>query len=204
MNTEIIIHPKLQHVGLTTANLQAMLDWYREVIGLTVNHLVKVPVGTSDGPPFTAVAFASNDEVNHRISIFEMPNVSIDRDRSGHAKVQRIAFTYKALDDLLGTYVRLKNRGMLPVWAADQFFQTAIYYQDPDHNTVELNVNNFDDEWTVTEQLKALPSGRTLTYVDPDKMIAARKAGSSAWELHERAFAGEFSPTKPYDLHTSY
>ena len=204
MNTEIIIHPKLQHVGLTTANLQAMLDWYREVIGLTVNHLVKVPVGTSDGPTFTAVAFASNDEVNHRISIFEMPNVSIDRDRSGHAKVQRIAFTYKALDDLLGTYVRLKNRGMLPVWAADQFFQTAIYYQDPDHNTVELNVNNFDDEWTVTEQLKALPSGRTLTYVDPDKMIAARKAGSSAWELHERAFAGEFSPTKPYDLHTSY
>ena len=39
MNTEIIIHPKLQHVGLTTPNLKAMLDWYREAIGLTVNHL---------------------------------------------------------------------------------------------------------------------------------------------------------------------
>ena len=46
----------------------------------------------------------------------------------------------------------------MPVWAADQFFQTAIYYQDPDLNTLELNVNNFDDEWTVTEQLKLLPS----------------------------------------------
>ena len=73
MNTEIIIHPKLQHVGLTTANLQAMLDWYREVIGLTVNHIVKVPAGAPGGPPFTAVAFASNDEVNHRISIFKWP-----------------------------------------------------------------------------------------------------------------------------------
>ena len=204
MNTEIIIHPKLQHVGLTTANLQAMLDWYREVIGLTVNHLVKVPVARPMvlRSRLSRLPAMTRSTIEYRI--FEMPNVSIDRDRSGHAKVQRIAFTYKALDDLLGTYVRLKNRGMLPVWAADQFFQTAIYYQDPDHNTVELNVNNFDDEWTVTEQLKALPSGRTLTYVDPDKMIAARKAGSSAWELHERAFAGEFSPTKPYDLHTSY
>ena len=29
MNTEIIAHPKLQHYGLTTANLDAMIDWYR-------------------------------------------------------------------------------------------------------------------------------------------------------------------------------
>jgi catechol 2,3-dioxygenase len=37
------------------------------------------------------------------------------------------------------------------------------------------------------------------TYVDPDKMIAARKAGASPWELHERARAGEFAPLQPYD-----
>ena len=204
MNTEIIIHPKLQHVGLTTPNLQALLDWYRETIGLTVNQLVKVPPGVPDPPPFTAVAFASNDEVNHRISIFEMPGLSVDRDRLRHAKVQHVAFSYKGLDDLLGTYIRLKNKGITPVWAADQFFQTAIYYQDPDLNTLELNVNNFDDEWTVTEQLKFLPKGPTLTYIDPEKMIEAHKAGASAWDLHERALAGEFKPAKPYDLHDSY
>jgi catechol 2,3-dioxygenase len=204
MNTEIIVHPKLQHVGLTTPNLDALLDWYRETIGLTVNHLVKVPPGLPHPPPFTAVAFASNDEVNHRISIFEMPGLSIDRDRLRHAKVQHIAFTYKNLDDLLGTYVRLKNKDIRPEWAADQFFQTAIYYQDPDLNTLELNVNNFDDEWTVTEQLKLLPTEQTLSYIDPDKMIEARKAGASAWQLHERAYAGEFKPAKPYDLGGSY
>ena len=27
MNTEIISHPKLQHYGLITANLGAMIDW---------------------------------------------------------------------------------------------------------------------------------------------------------------------------------
>lgn len=33
MNTEIISHPKLQHYGLITANLGAMIDWYPKVLG---------------------------------------------------------------------------------------------------------------------------------------------------------------------------
>ncbi len=36
MNTEITIHPKLQHFGIATANLDAMLEWYRKVLGMTV------------------------------------------------------------------------------------------------------------------------------------------------------------------------
>jgi hypothetical protein len=35
--------------------------------------------------------------------------------------------------------------------------------------------------------------------VDPDKMVTERKAGTSPWELHERALTREFTPTKPYD-----
>jgi hypothetical protein len=38
MNTEITVHPKLQHLGLTTGNLDAMVDWYSKVLGMTVNH----------------------------------------------------------------------------------------------------------------------------------------------------------------------
>ena len=37
MNTEITIHPRLQHCGLTTGNLDAMLGWYEQVLGITVN-----------------------------------------------------------------------------------------------------------------------------------------------------------------------
>jgi len=198
MNTEITIHPTLQHCGLTTANLDSMLEWYRTVLGLFVHNRVKAPAGS----PFKTVAFATNDEVNHRLSFFETSDVSIDNDRNRHARVQHIAFAYDTLDDLLGTYVRLKKLGMLPLWAADQFFQTAIYYEDPDGNIIELNTNNFADDWTVTEQLKALPSQVHIN-VDPEKMIAARKAGSSAWKLHERAVAGEFTPATSYELHTT-
>jgi len=36
-------------------------------------------------------------------------------------------------------------------------------------------------------------------YVDPEKMIAARKTGATPWELHERAHTGEFAPAHPFD-----
>lgn len=201
MNTEIICHPTLQHVGIITPNLDAMLEWYRKVIGLTVNRRVSVPAGRA---PFTAVAFASNDEINHRISFFEVPSATADPERARHSRVQHIAFAYRTLDDLLGTYVRLKNLAMTPLWAADQSFQTAIYYADPDGNIIELNVDNFTDLWAVTEQLKELPS-QLHVYIDPEKLIAARKAGASPWEVHERAFAGEFVPSQNlYELSRSY
>jgi len=198
MNTEITIHPTLQHCGLTTANLDTMLEWYRKVLGLFVHNRVKAPAGS----PFKTVAFATNDEVNHRLSFFETPDVSIDNDRNRHARVQHIAFEYESLDDLLGTYVRLTKLGMLPLWAADQFFQTAVYYEDPDGNIIELNTNNFANDWTVTEQLKVLPAQVHIN-VDPEKMVAARKAGASPWEVHERAVAGEFTPATSYELHTT-
>lgn len=198
MNTEIIAHPKLQHCGLTTGNLNAMLQWYGHVLGMTVNKRVPAPAGS----PFETVAFASNDEVNHRLSFFETPGLPVGEDKDRHARVQHIAFEYKTLDDLLGTYVRLKRIGIQLLWAADQFIQTALYYADPDGNIIELNVNNFSDDWTVTEQLKSLPS-RLHMNVEPEKMIAARKAGASVWEVHERALAGEFSPAGSYELHTT-
>jgi len=35
-------------------------------------------------------------------------------------------------------------------------------------------------------------------------MLAARQAGASPWEVHERAFTGEFAPAKPYDLRSFF
>ena len=48
--------------------------------------------------------------------------------------------------------------------------------------------------------MKATPSEQAnLVFVDPDQMIRARKAGTSPWEVHERAVAGKFAPTTPFD-----
>ena len=56
----------------------------------------------------------SNDEVNHRIVFFEMPGLVVDPDKPRHARLQHVAFEYETLDDLLGTYARLKGLGILP------------------------------------------------------------------------------------------
>jgi len=149
-------------------------------------------------------AFASNDEVHHRIAFFEIPGIVVDADKPRHARVQHIAFEYETIDDLLGTYARLKGMNILPIVAADQGVQTALYYEDPDQNWVELAVNNYGNEWTATEYMKASPSfgeRPRRVYIDPEKMFAARVAGVSPWELHERAFAGEFAPTRPFEVH---
>jgi len=202
MNTEIVIHPKLLHYGLVTANLDAMTNWYHTVLGMTINHRSAAPAGAQNGPPFSAMAFVSNDEFDHRIVFFEMPGLVDDPDKRRHARLQHVAFECETFDDLLGTYARLKNLGILPLWAADHGPGTAFYYEDPDKNVVELSVNNYGDNWKATEHLKTAPP--RLAQVDPDKMIAARKAGASSWELHERAFAGEFVPAKSFEPHTRF
>jgi catechol 2,3-dioxygenase len=166
------------------------------------HHRSTRPAGAENGPPFSALAFVSNDEVHHRIVFFEMPGLVADPNKRHHAGLQHIAFAYKTLDDLLGSYARLKGLGILPVWAADHGVGTSFYYEDPDQNNVELNVNNYGNDWTATEHMKTAPP--TVAPVDPDKMMAAREAGASVWELHERALAGEFAPTEPFDPRTRF
>jgi len=206
VNTETTVHPKLHHYGLITANLDPMVDWYRKALGMTVNHRSKIPTiarVTHQGPPFSALAFISNDEMDHRIVFFEIPKASADPKRLQHTGLQHVAFECATVDDLLGTYVRLKNAGIPLRWAADHGPGISLYYQDPDRNVVEMFCYNFGSPWTATEYLREGEAGRPAQ-VDPDKLVEARKAGASPWDLHQRAQAGEFAPAKAYDPATSF
>jgi hypothetical protein len=66
------------------------------------------------------------NEVNHRIVFFQISRLAADPDKSRHTRVQHVAFEYRTLDDLLGTYVRLKGLGIMPVFAFDEGFQAAV------------------------------------------------------------------------------
>jgi catechol-2,3-dioxygenase len=113
-----------------------------------------------------------------------------------------MAFAYRTLDELLCAYVRLKGLGIAPVWAADHEAETALYHADPDHNTVELNVNNYGDDWTATKQMRT--SRPANVFVDPDKRLEARKAGVSPWDGHQRAIARKLARDKPDDLRAAF
>jgi len=44
-NTEIAVHPRLQHIGLTTSNLEPLLAWYETVLGMRPMHISEDPAG---------------------------------------------------------------------------------------------------------------------------------------------------------------
>ncbi len=97
---------------------------------------------------------------------------------------------FSGLDrEQLATYARPKGLGIEPVLTADHGASTAFYDDAPDRNSVELTVDNFGDwkKWSesirTSPEFAANPEG---THVDPDKMIAARAAGMSVNELHQR------------------
>jgi catechol 2,3-dioxygenase len=196
-----VIRPTLHHFGLTTANLPAMKDWYAKVLGMTANHETPAPDGAAALPPMRA-CWVTNDGANHRIGIIALSGLTADPERARHHRLQHVAFELPTIDDLLDTYARLKSLGIEPVLTADHGASTAFYYEDPDRNSVELTVDNFGDWEKSSEYMRTSPqfaANPMGTYVDPDKMIAARAAGVSVQELHRRGYAGEFSPLKPMD-----
>jgi catechol 2,3-dioxygenase len=203
MNTDTIIHPKLHHLGMTTGNLAALADWYRKVLGMTVVHQTESAAGGQKNAPKARAAWVSNDDANHRLAFVELPGLAADPDRSQHHRLQHFAFEYRNIDDLLGTYARLKALGIVPVMCADEGAQTAFYYEDPDRNSVEINVDNYGSGLTSAEYMRTsaeFAKSPLGVFVDPDKMIVARETGTSPWDLHMRARAGEFAPAQPYDL----
>ena len=160
MNTQIAVHPRLHHYGLTTAKLDAMVDWYREALGMTVVHRSEVPAASERA---RAVLRPRFHQQRRRPPSHRPVRDARDRGRprpGRHARLQHVAFVCNNHDDLLGAYVRLKDKGVAPVWAADHGVALSIYYLDPDQNRVELTANNYSDEWTATEHMRVSPGFR--------------------------------------------
>jgi catechol 2,3-dioxygenase-like lactoylglutathione lyase family enzyme len=180
-----------------------MVDWYAKVLGMTLHHQSSTPAGAQIGCRWRA-AWVGNDQSNHRIVIMALPGLTDDAQRSRHKGLHHVAFEYASLDDLLATYARLKGLGIEPVLAADHGATTSFYYEDPDRNTIELMVDNFDDPeessafMRTSREFAANPMGAD---VDPEQLLAARAAGTPVTELHERAYAGEFCSANGFYKH---
>ena len=188
----ITIRPALHHINLKTKRLQEMIEWYGTVVGMKPNY------------HFPGGAWLTNDEANHRLALLTSPQLSEDPDKLMHTGIHHSAFEYPTMGDLLDTYARLKTLGIEPHASLDHGMTMSFYYEDPDGNSVELQSDNFgtwqeSSEWMRTSpQFVADPIGMP---VDPEQMLAARRAGASFAELHQRAYAGEFKPSGPLDLH---
>lgn len=186
-----VLRPALHHVNLKTTRLAEMIDWYAQVVGMEINF--RAPIG----------AFLTNDAANHRIALAGLPGVEIDEQRVVHDIMHHMAFEYGSLDELLGTYLRLKRDGIRPHVCLDHGLTMSFYYADPDGNSVELQADNYGDWAKSTAFIRDDPrfvENLIGELVDPDAIVAQREAGLSSDEIHERAYRGEFPPTAPIDM----
>src|SRR5687767_3338803 len=123
---------KLAHVVYSTRRFDEMLDWYQKVFEATVVY---------QNP---ALAFLTYDDEHHRFAFINMSAFKPDAADIGERAdtgVNHVAYTYAKLGDLLDTYVRLKQSGIAPYWPVHHGVTLSLYYQDPDGNRMEFQVD---------------------------------------------------------------
>jgi catechol-2,3-dioxygenase len=169
---------KLAHVVLRTGNLQKMVEFYQTFLGARV-------IYEND-----MLAFLSYDDEHHRIAIAEIPGTQAKFKKS--CGLEHIAFTFDNLPDLLLAYRQRKQNGIVPIWSVNHGPTTSMYYNDPDGNQLETQVENFEDpddatKFMSTKQFRENPIGVDF---DPEEMIKRLQTGESDESLKARADIG--------------
>jgi len=183
--------PVFHHALLKTPRMDEMIKWYADVVGAAPNFFAP------------GIAFLSNDDANHRLSLAGSPNFRDNPEFRTAAGLHHLAFEYDTVDDLLDTWQRLYDEfGYEPHVAVHHGMTLSFYYVDPDGNSVELQADAFGDwkkstKWMrESPDFKADPIGK---FVVPAQMVEARAEGVKTKELLRRAYAGEYAPSLPYD-----
>jgi len=170
--------PTLSHIAFMTRRFEEMKAWYINVFGAEIVH----------GNP--AIAFLTYDAESHRFAIANLdvlkPDMPADSG-TGEIGVNHIAYTYASAGDLLETYARLKEKGLTPYWPIHHGFTLSFYYQDPDGNRIELQVEtcNSRDAFDFMRS-EAFANNPVGVEVDPETLLALYRAGASEAELTAR------------------
>jgi len=165
---------KLAHVVLRTSRFLETRNWYLTVLG------AEVAFENDD------VCFLRYDDEHHRIGIINARDASpLDKHSAG---VEHISFTFDQLDQLLGTYLRLKAKGIVPFWPIIHGPTVSIYYRDPNGVKVELQ---YDVLRTLEDVDRFFAAGNYVenfmgVIFDPDDMIRRFDSGEPLESLTRR------------------
>jgi catechol-2,3-dioxygenase len=167
---------KLAHVVYMTRRYDEMLDWYEKVFEAKVQY--KNP----------ALAFLTYDDEHHRFAFANMSVLSpngTESNASSKIGVNHVGYTYTSVGDLLETYDRLKQLGIKPYWQIHHGVTLSMYYQDPDGNRMEFQVDccaNAEEAYAFmhSDAFAANPVG---VKVDFDSLLEQYKNGVPAETL---------------------
>ena len=157
------IRAKLTHMGLYVSDLDRMVAFYTEVLGLIV---------ADRGPgrmAGTEMAFMTADPACHHqvVMISGRPNTD------GYNPINQISFTVESLGELRAVRDRALARGATGLRQTSHGNAWSIYFRDPEGNTLEAYL---DTPFHVPQ-----PRGDALDLDQPDAaIIAATEAACRA------------------------
>lgn len=166
---------KISHIVLNTHpdNYETMVEWYVKVFEGEIAYANDF------------VCFIGFDEEHHRIAVAAVPD-TVEPVKNSWG-LNHFAFTYESLEELLLTYERLKNEGIIPYWPILHGPTTSLYYKDPDLNRVELLCDNMNEqELQEFFESGAFDENFMGIIFDPDDMLARFRAGVPVKELTHR------------------
>lgn len=170
------------HFVLRTSNLPAMRDWYTTVLNARIVH--------DDG----RLCFLTYDDEHHRLALIAVPE--LQKPAGDSWGLNHVAYSFNTLRDLLSTYVRLRDKGIVPFRPINHGPTLSLYYHDPDGTGVELQVDTFPtkqeaEAWFGREDFRENPIG---VIFDPEDLLKAFEAGVPEHELLARP-KGQAAPS---------
>ena len=90
-----IVRPTLHHFGLTTANLEAMLDWYCKVPGMTPNHQTSKPLGTRGPSGVRVVSRTAGSCWRVPVGVGRQESRGDRSPSEGHARAQEALYEFE-------------------------------------------------------------------------------------------------------------
>lgn len=163
-----VVRPaKLSHLVLRSGHFAETVRWWKTVIGMEAVHET------------ASLAFLTFDDEHHRLAV-----VALDADAEpvggGRPGLAHVAFTYRDLDELVGTYERLVAVGIEPTFCVNHGMTLSMYYADPDGHQAELQIDLCTPEeaasFMATTTFADNPVGIEF---DPAELAAAHRAGDA-------------------------
>ncbi|KAI1137302.1 Glyoxalase/Bleomycin resistance protein/Dihydroxybiphenyl dioxygenase [Hypoxylon sp. FL0543] len=175
---KVLSPSRMAHVVLRTPRYRPMVEFYKTLLGAHV--VAETP----------NLAFITYDDEHHRIAIAAIPGCG-DKIRNS-AGLEHIAFSFETLNDLAAAYLQRKARGILPVWCVNHGPTTSMYYQDPDGNVIETQVDNFETAEEATEYMMSPEMAENPFGVDfdPEELVRRLASGEPDAEIKKRPKSG--------------
>jgi len=169
--TQPVSPAKYAHFVLRTGQFDKMVEWYKTVLAARIVFRDE------------RLCFLSYDDEHHRLALIHIPGLA-PRDPES-AGTDHVAYSYRNLGELLATYRRLKEHGIVPHWPINHGVTTSMYYRDPDNNRVELQIDNFAsaEECQAYFHSKAFADNPVGVTYDPEELCRRFETGEPMADL---------------------